>query len=211
VQGVLDWLAALPTVWLYVAMGVAAALENIFPPLPADTVVAFGSFLAARGEGTIIGSFLSTLIGNLAGASVMYGAGRRFGAERIERHLLRTKGESAETRLRSLYERYGLGALFLSRFVPGVRAVVPPFAGAIRLPFLPALLVMGVASGIWYGLISFLAFRIGADWNALQGAIGRFGKISAAIALAVVALVAIIWFFRKQRHHKRREGSASRK
>jgi membrane protein DedA with SNARE-associated domain len=209
-QGVLDWLAALPPAWLYVAMGIAAALENIFPPLPADTVVAFGSFLAARGEGTILGSFLSTWIGNLAGASIMYGAGRRFGAERIERRLLKNKGESAETRLRSLYERYGMGALFLSRFVPGVRAVVPPFAGAIRLPFLPALAVMGVASGIWYGLISFLAYRVGADWNALQGAIGRFGKISAAVALVVVAIAAIVWFFRR-RHPERSEGPAPRK
>src|SRR4051794_31351477 len=172
-QGILDGLASVPPVTLYAVMFVVAALENVFPPIPADTVVAFGSFLAARGEGTIVGSFLATWIGNLAGASVMYGAGRRFGAERIERHLMKNKGESAETRLRELYERYGMGALFLSRFVPGVRAVVPLFAGAIRLPFLPALAVMGIASGIWYGLISFLAFRIGADWSALQGAIGR--------------------------------------
>ena len=54
-------------------------------------------------------------------------------------------------------------ALFLSRFIPGVRALVPPFAGAFRLPLIRSMVVMGVASGIWYGIISYLAFRVGAD------------------------------------------------
>src|SRR5436190_18538516 len=125
-QGVLDWLSALPTVALYAAMFVAAAVENIFPPIPADTIVAFGSFLAARGQGTIIGAFLTVWVGNLTGAAMMYGAGRRYGAAQIEKRLLKDKGAAAEAKLRELYERYGIGALFLSRFVPGIRAIVPP-------------------------------------------------------------------------------------
>lgn len=197
-QGFLDWLAALPPVALYLAMALVAAIENIFPPFPADTVVAFGSFLAARGQGTIIGAFLSTWIGNMAGAALMYGAGRRYGAERMEKRLLKDRGAAAESKLRALYHRYGLSALFFSRFIPGVRAIVPPFAGALKLPMTRSLLVMGLASGIWYGLISFLAFRIGADWNALQSAIARYGKISAAVALVVIVLGSIVWFFRRR-------------
>lgn len=198
-QGMLDWLAALPPATLYVAMAFAAAIENVFPPLPADTVVAFGSFLAARGEGTIIGAFLSTWVGNMAGAALMYGAGRRFGAERVERRLLKDKGASAETKLRALYERYGLVALFLSRFIPGVRAVVPPFAGALRLPFVLSISVMGLASGIWYGLISYLAFRVGSNWSALQATIGRYGIISASVSLALIVIGASVWFFGRRR------------
>jgi membrane protein DedA with SNARE-associated domain len=198
-QGIFDWLAALPPAALYLAMAFTAAIENVFPPLPADTVVAFGSFLAARGTGTIVGTFLSIWIGNMSGAALMYGAGRRYGAERVQRRLLKDKGAGAETRLRTLYERYGLFALFLSRFIPGVRAVVPPFAGALKLPFVRSLAVMGLASGIWYGLISFLAFRIGADWNALQDAIGHYGKIAAAVALILVVIGASVWFFGRKR------------
>lgn len=196
-QGVLDWLSALPVAALYAAMFVAAAVENIFPPIPADTIVAFGSFLAARGQGTIIGSFLAVWLGNLAGASIMYAAGRRYGASQVEKRLLKDKGAAAEGRLRTLYERYGVGALFLSRFVPGVRAVVPPFAGALKVPFLLALAVMGVASGIWYGVVAWLAFRVGADWNALQGTIKEYGTVAAGIAITIVVLGAIIWFFKR--------------
>ena len=70
-QGVQEWLAALPAMALYAVMFIAAALENVFPPVPADTVVAFGSFLAARGDGTILGAFAATLLGNMTGAAAM--------------------------------------------------------------------------------------------------------------------------------------------
>jgi membrane protein DedA with SNARE-associated domain len=196
-QGVLDWLSALPVVALYAMMFVAAAVENIFPPIPADTIVAFGSFLAARGQGTIIGAFLAVWTGNLAGASIMYAAGRRYGASQVEKRLLKDKGAAAEGRLRTLYERYGIGALFLSRFVPGVRAIVPPFAGALKIPFLPALAVMGFASGIWYGLVAWLAFRAGANWDALQATIRQYGTIAALIAILIVLVGTVVWFFRR--------------
>jgi membrane protein DedA with SNARE-associated domain len=198
-QGALDWLAALHPAVLYLVMALVAAIENVFPPIPADTIVAFGAFLAAQGKGTVIGAFLSTWLGNLAGASLMYAAGRRYGAEKIEKRLLKDKGASAEEKLRALYAKYGIGALFLSRFVPGVRAIVPPFAGALKLPFLSALAVMGVASGLWYGLVAWLAFRVGADWDALQDTIKQYGTIMGVAAIAVILVGAIVWFFKRRK------------
>jgi membrane protein DedA with SNARE-associated domain len=198
-QGILDWLAALPPAALYLIMLVAAALENVFPPIPADTVVAFGSFLAARGNGTIVGAFLATWIGNLGGASLMYGAGRKYGARRIEERLLGKQSESADSTLRRLHDRYGMFALFVSRFIPGVRALVPPFAGALRLPFVRSLIVMGVASGLWYGLVSYLAFRVGADWHRLQRLITEYGRIAAVAAVVVAAAGIALWILRRRR------------
>src|SRR5919199_2846192 len=86
-QAVLDWLASLPPGLLYLAIGAFAAVENVFPPIPADVVVAFGSFLAARGHGTAAGAFFSTWVGNLAGAMLMYAVGRRYGAARVAARL----------------------------------------------------------------------------------------------------------------------------
>lgn len=197
-EGMQDWLTSLPAAALYAVMFLAAAIENIFPPIPADTVVAFGSFLAARGDGTIFGAFAATLLGNMSGAAAMYYAGRRYGAEQIEKRLLKEKSGDAQSRLRSMYDRYGMFALFLSRFIPVIRAVVPPFAGALRLPFVRSIIVMGAASGIWYGLIAYLAFRVGADWEALKSAVGHYGKIVTGGALAVVAIGVIIWLVRRR-------------
>src|ERR687883_1139031 len=174
-QGVLDWLASLPPGLLYLAIGAFAGVENVFPPIPADVVVAFGSFLAARGHGTAPGAFFSTWIGNLAGAMLMYAVGRRYGAERVAARM--HSSAASEGRLHALYGRYGLAALFVSRFLPGVRALVPPFAGALRVPFLRAAALMGAASAIWYGAVSYLAFRVGANWERVSATVGQYARV----------------------------------
>lgn len=199
-QGILDWLGALPPAALYLALGAAAALENIFPPLPADTVVAFGSFIAARGKGSAIGSFVATLSGNIIGASIMYAAGRRWGAERLHARLARKgRGAGAEARLRSLYGRYGLVAIFISRFIPGVRAVVPPFAGAARIPAVRAIATMTLASGLWYAAVTYLAFTAGENWEDLQAAMGQWGRWLAIGATAIAVVAVAIWLVRRRR------------
>jgi membrane protein DedA with SNARE-associated domain len=86
----------------------------------------------------------------------------------------------------------------LSRFIPGVRAIVPPFAGALKLSPVSTILSIAVASGIWYGLISYLAFKAGADWSALTAMITRYGRITAIAAAAIVGLGALVWWLRRR-------------
>ena len=195
---VYDWLTSLPPLALYLALAVTAAAENIFPPLPADTVVAFGSFLAARGDATPVGTFLATWIGNVAGAMLVYATARRFGADWLHARLNRFGGERREHTLERLYRQYGILALFLSRFLPGVRAGVPPFAGALRVPPLRAGIAIALASGVWYGIVTVVAYRVGADWDALSARVGSLSR-GAAVAAGVLVLVAVvIWLVRRR-------------
>lgn len=194
----LDWLTGLPSSALYAVLSLAAAIENIFPPFPADTVVAFGSFIAARGEGSIVGVFLATWLGNLAGAALMYGAGRRWGPALIRGRVFRT-GPETEARIHDLYRRHGVWALALSRFVPAVRAIVPPFAGAFRLEPVRALVAMGLASGVWYGAITILAYRVGSSWEELRATVARAGTWTAVVAGALLAVAVAAYLVRKRR------------
>ena len=198
-SGLIAWLTSVPLGVLYLIMALFAAVENVFPPIPADTVVALGSWLAARGQGSPVWAFLSVWIGNIAGAAAMYFVGRRHGTIWIERRFPKIADEKSENRLRELHRRYGAASLFLSRFIPGVRALVPPFAGALRLPAMSSLVSIAVASGIWYGLVSYLAFRAGAaDWNALTGRISSVGRWIAVGAGVVLAVGALAWWLRQR-------------
>jgi membrane protein DedA with SNARE-associated domain len=197
-QALLGWLAGLPPAVLYVSLGIFAAVENVFPPLPTDTVVAFGTWLAARGDGSALVAFLCTWVGNVAGAAAMYGVGRSHGAGWMRRKFPRLADEAGEVRLRSLYSRYGLVALVVSRFIPGVRALVPPFAGALHVPAVPAIAAMALASAVWYGLISYVAWKAGSDWGAVTSMIGRSGRV-ATIAACIIAVVGGILWYRHQR------------
>src|SRR3954468_17295194 len=144
--GFVDWLSHIPLAALYLLMAAFAAVENVFPPVPADTVVALGSWLAARGDGSALWAFLATLIGNVAGAAAMYVVGRRHGAGWMRRRFPSLGSERNERRLRALHGKYGIAALVLSRFIPGVRALVPPFAGAMHLSPAPTILAIALAS-----------------------------------------------------------------
>jgi membrane protein DedA with SNARE-associated domain len=198
-DGVIQWLTNLPPGTLYVAILLLSAFENFFPPFPSDGVIAFGSFLVARAHGSLLTVFLLGLMGNTAGASTTYFLARRFGSEAVLRRLEKFAGPTAEQRLKDLYSRYGVGALFVSRFLPGVRAIVPPFAGAMKLPALPVLGAITAASAVWFGLIAFLTFQAGDDWDFLRTRLVRSGTTAIAIAGSIIVVTVLVWWIRRKR------------
>lgn len=199
-QSLLDWLANLPVGALYAIVGIAAFVENVVPPFPSDVVIAFGSFLAAQRKSGLLTVFLATWIGNVGGAMVVYGLGRKYGAERLERRIAGDKAKSLEAKISALVERFGLLGVFVSRFLPGVRAILPAFAGALRLPFWRTSAMMALASGIWYMVICYAAYSVGADWDRLKVVLQRYG-MTLGIVAAIVAVLALAW----ANAHKREE------
>jgi membrane protein DedA with SNARE-associated domain len=101
--------------------------------------------------------------------------------------------------MRRLYARFGLPALFISRFLPAVRALVPPFAGAMRLPALPVALAVVSASGIWFAFITWIAFRAGSNWEVIYARVVKSGTIVGVSAAVFVALIAAALFIRSRR------------
>jgi len=199
VNSVLAWLASLPPATLYIILALVSATENFLPPIPADVIVAFGSFLAARANRSPVPTIIAVVVGNVGGALAMLAIGRRFGAEWIHRHLNRVMGESAEQRVQHWYNQYGLPALFLSRFLPGIRAVVPPLAGAIRIPLGGAIAAITIASTIWYAALALIAYRLGAEWEHIIDAIKRFQTVAAIAAGAIVVVGLIVWYILRRR------------
>ena len=197
-DAVLTWLGSLPPAALYLILAVVAATENFVPPIPADVIVAFGSFLAAREQRSPIPTIIAVVIGNVGGAVAMFALGRRYGADWIRRRM-RVMGEGAEQRVRHWYDKFGLPALFLSRFLPAVRAVVPPLAGAIKVPATGAIIAIATASTLWYTILAVLAYRLGSEWDRIASAIGEFQKGAAIVAGSIVVLAAVIWWVLRRR------------
>src|SRR5688500_6324462 len=102
IDALITRLSELPLSMLYMAIGGVAALENVFPPFPSDVVVAFGAFLASRGEASAVTTFLICWAGNVGGAMFTYYIGRRYGAGTFMHRLEKYGGKGAEGKLRSL-------------------------------------------------------------------------------------------------------------
>jgi len=202
VESIIDSLSQLPLGVLYLIIAGISAIENVFPPFPADAVVALGSFLAARGRGSPYSAFACAWIGNLMGAAFTYYLGRRYGSGPFLVRLERWVGKDAEARFMKLYEKYGLPAFFVGRFLPAVRSLVPPLAGAMKLPPLPVALAVASASGIWFAFVTWISFRAGSDWDVLYAHIVKSSKVvggGAAVLAAVVIAVLYLLYRRKRR------------
>jgi membrane protein DedA with SNARE-associated domain len=168
--------------------------------VPADTVVALGAFLAGQGADiTMTGVFFATWLPNVASAIGMYWVartvGRSFAESPTGRRLLSPRAMRA---LEGAYRRHHVWGIFVSRFLPGYRAVVPPFAGIAGIGAFRALAPVVVASGLWYGFLVWLAHRLGSSWTDVQHALGHVGWWLGAAALAVTALLALaLWRWRR--------------
>lgn len=177
---------------VYLVIGSLAAVENVFPPVPADTIVALGVFLSHFGATSAGIIFSITWAANLASAAVVYVAartlGRRFVRGPIGRRLMRP--QSLE-RLERLYERHGTWGIFLSRFIPGVRAVVPPFAGIARLGAVRALVPAAIASGIWYGAITLAVVFVARRLTDVARLVAEVNRAALVLVGAVVIFVVV--------------------
>lgn len=194
-ESILEFLTGLPGWLAYLVLGGGAAMENVFPPIPADTFVLLGGFLAARGLGHPVGVFFVTWGANVASALVVWWAGRRYGEpffqEGLGRHLLH---QGQLERVRSFYERWGIWAIFLTRFLPALRAVVPAFAGVGRMSFLRVALPLAGASAIWYGALTWLGTVAGRNLDAIRAWLSDVNLVLAAVAAAIFLAVGIWWW-----------------
>jgi len=198
-ERLLDALASLPLVPTYLVLMALSALENVFPPLPADTAVALGAFLARRGEVSVVPLAALCWLANLASAAGTYVVGRRHGRAFFRdgwgRKLMRPEVLAA---LEEAYARWGTPGIFLSRFLPGLRAAVPPFAGVAGLPVARALVPAAIASAIWYAFLAFAGYQVAENWDAVKAIVAGTNRVL-AIAALVVAVIALAWLRRRSR------------
>lgn len=202
VDHALGALGALPAVLIYLLLAGGAALENVAPVVPADTFVLLGAFLAVRGDANVWIVFLVTWLGNVTSAYIVYGLARKWGEAffslRTGRWLLHPRQLEQIGRF---YDRWGVPAIALSRFLPGFRAMVPVFAGVTRLPFRRVALPVALASGIWYGALVWAGAFTGRNIDVIIDAFSHVSGVLVWVAVALLAVVAVWWWRTRHREH----------
>jgi len=199
-DGFLAWVDGIPDVLVYLGLGAGAAVENVVPAVPADTFVVLGGFLAAVGDLKARWVFLATWLCNVSSALVMYRIGRTHGRDFFTvgwgRRLLNVHQME---RLALFFGRWGTAAVFLTRFLPGLRAVVPVFAGVTHQRPRSVVLPLAAASALWYGALVWAGTVAGHNLDRVLEALGRVNLWLLAAALATGAAAAGWWW--RTRHH----------
>ena len=171
------------------------ALENTGIPLPGETIVIVGGFLAGSGElnywlvlvsaiaGAVLGDNFGYWVGRFGGWQLLVKIGRIF-------HIQEQQLEQAKDR----YSRNAAQAVFWGRFVTILRIFAGPLAGITRMPYKRFLLCNFGGATVWSTTIVTLAYFLGKIVT-LEKIVNWVTQLGIA-ALLMVVFGFVVWEYR---------------
>jgi membrane-associated protein len=131
---------------------------------------------------------LCAAVGAVAGAQVGFLLGRHGGRALLARSSRRRLKE-ATVRAERLLARYGYGkALVIGRFVPVVRTVLHPAAGALGVPMVTFTVWQVVGGLLWSQSLVLLGYTLGSSVPRIENYL--LPLVAAVVALSLLPLVA---------------------
>jgi membrane protein DedA with SNARE-associated domain len=125
--------------------------------------------------------------------------GRFAGKPFVEKYVRRFSLLSRQfDRAEGQFRKHGHWAVFVGRFITGLRVFAGPLAGMFRMAYLRFLFFNFTGAMIWAATIVSAGFLFGGSWDSLVRFVERLHWLTLA-AIGVVALaVAIIYFARRR-------------
>ena len=114
--------------WGYFAVFVLVILGNAGVPVPEETVLVVAGFLVWSGQLRLDLVLAVGFVSAVVGDNIGYWVGRRFGRGALERHALWILGRPERLgAMQGFVGRRGAMAIFVARFVPGLRFMAGPW------------------------------------------------------------------------------------
>ncbi|MDX6345576.1 MAG: rane-associated protein [Streptomyces sp.] len=200
-NAITDWLAGLSGAVVYAVVAALVFCEDALFfgfVLPGETAVVLGGVLASQHHVSVYWLALCVVVAAIAGDSVGYEIGHRFGPRILTtRTLRRHQGRIADAQ--DLIRRRGPVAVFLGRFIAFFRAMMPALAGASHMRYRTFLLFNALGGIVWGVGFTLLGYFAGSAYSQVEKTVGRV----LALALAAIVIAAlVVWHLRRRRAHR---------
>ena len=182
--------------WGYLGIFVVVVLGNLGLPVPEESVLALAGFLVHEGKMRLPLTLAVGIVSAAGGDNLGYWIGRRLGRPAIERYGARVGITHARMDAMARFVgRYGAPGVFAARFVPGVRVLAGPLAGAGGLPalhfaaanLLGAIVYVPYAVGIGYAL----AYGLSPWLHRAEHVVGKIEHL-ALLLMALTGLLVLL-------------------
>lgn len=182
-----------------------SALENVFPPVPADIAAALGAFWAVRaGISPVLVGSLCFLGNQVTAVAVYFWVRNRGEAVRSSREFRLLLPLEIQPKVRGYFDRYGGLGIFLSRFLPGLRAGVLPFAALNHVPPFKALGPATAASLLWYAALTAAGSALGLAYDEVRTTVARLTGVLGALGVGIAAIALfVLWRAGRQARARR--------
>ncbi|MEL6910157.1 MAG: DedA family protein [Cyanobacteria bacterium J06629_2] len=197
----LDTLQELARLYGYWTVFVGIAIENMGIPLPGETIVIVGGFLAGSGELNYWWVLGSAIAGAVLGDNFGYWVGRVGGWRLIVKigTIFRLQEQQLE-QVKDRYSQNAVQAVFFGRFITLLRIFAGPLAGITRMPYKQFLLCNFGGAAVWATVIVSVAFFLGqaVSLEQIVGWIAQIGVVG-LIAVAALVLAPVIWEYGRKK------------
>jgi membrane protein DedA with SNARE-associated domain len=178
-------------IWAYLVLFISAFVENVFPPIPGDTVTILGAYLVGTGTLNFWGVYIATTCGSILGFMSIYGLAFWVEWKIIEKYqpkwLSRTKIDKVEI----WFREYGYWIILFNRFLSGARSVISLVAGLSKMHVIPVFVLALISCAIWNGTLVYLGSVVGSNWEEIVSFLRLYNRavIIALIAVAIIFMV----------------------
>lgn len=171
-------------------------LQMVFPPHPGDVILVFQGYLTTMGGSF---DFIPVLVTNLAatitGSLCIYKLGYKNGENVLEfrlvkKYILQKHREKAAR----LFDKYGYFAILISKFLPGVNAVMLLFAGIFKVRARHAFFSIFVSSLLHHIFCLVLGRLVGYNIQNIKHILATYNLII-IILVSTVAVVFGAYYF----------------
>lgn len=176
--------------------GLFIAIESIVIPLPSELVLLLSGFNVSTGEFSFLPLWITTTIGSLIGALVLYSLGFGFSRNRLQRIVSRYGKylgvtESDLNKTFTIFERYGSAVIFIGRLFPLIRSLVSIPAGLARMNLIKFSLLTFAGSSIFNAIWIFIGIQLGDKWRDAEDWANALNLIvNIGLVLVVTVIVA---------------------
>ena len=197
-EGLLHQLQQVDPIWAYFLLFISAFIENIFPPIPGDTVTVIGAYLVGRNILNFWGVYISTTLGSIVGFMTIFGIAYWLEWKIIERYQPKWMSRTRIDRVEKWFCKYGYRVILFNRFLSGTRSVISFVAGLSKMKIERVFILAFISCAIWNGALIYLGSSIGKNWREIAGFIKIYNRFVLGLIL-IFAVVYIIYRYYKKK------------
>ena len=200
VEGLADWLAALPPLGIYGVLLVVSYLENLIPPIWGDTLIVLCGWLVGIGVIAFVPTVAIATLGGAFGFMTMYALGHRMGDAVKDPTRLRWVPRGPLSAAERWLRRWGQGVVVLNRFLAGGRSVISLLAGASHLPPVQTAIWATLSAFGWCAMLVGAGAWLGTEWDRVLELLAVYGRVITVLVGLAVAVAGVRWWVRREGH-----------
>lgn len=198
-ETIIDILKEVPWYWVLIAAFVMTWTENIFPPVPGDSVIIFTGAMASFGNVNVYTLVIVASTGSLLGFLTMYYFGYKFENAIIQSNKFKFISRKALSRVENWFRRYGYWLIVINRFIAGTRAAIAFFAGMSGLSVKITSLLSLISALVWNVILIYMGYKFGDNWELINHYLGLYGKIIFPVILLIIIFFTVRYFIKNKK------------